>query len=884
MQLEYLKIFLSLMAVAALVCSAFKIMKEYERAVVFRLGKLLGTKGPGLIFLIPLVDRMQRIDLRLVSIDVPRQEIMTRDNVPVTVDAVVYFNIVDPARAIISIQNIYQSTFLIAQATLRSILGQVELDDLLSQQAKINQQLQQIIGATTGPWGITIPIVEIKEVTLPEEMKRAMAKQAETERERRALLIDAQGEYQAAKTLAKAGQILSDNPQSLQLRYLQTLRHISTQKSATILFPFPLDLVGPFTDGIKSFLHKEKQQTADSAAPGVTTGITPGVTMDIMPDIGEGIVPGISEEVPLHEEEEKERVSLPQEEMAAPSSSNESSSLKMSAQQLPKQPARQSTKQTASQQPPFQQPQSRPLTPALSPRGEGVERQPQQPATSNQQPGASNQQPAASNQVPVSSNQQPAASSQYPAASSQYPATSNQPPVSSNQQPAASSQYPAASSQYPATSNQPPPPQFSPQQMLLSQYQQEWRDGRLRPNSVQWLSTDRCQFSCAHCETTNKQVSQKELTASEIQKALDELAGLGCEFFSITGGEPLLRSDIFSISRHAHQLGMRVGLTTNGQATEENLKALEQARFDSVIITLDGFRNTQERLRGVDSFSISADGLSKGGLSGERSGGSDGFDGSDGFESSEGSSGSEGSYERGIRTIEFFHDLGAPSIVVSTTLLEENIMELPQLTEEVFRAGAHHLQLQPLLFQHGRPCRNSPELVKNAFRFVLEARRRGFSVEPAESFGYLGPLEPLVRAVPFFCGCGWSTFCISHEGDVLGCAVPELPGQLSGQRDGQEGGHEVGRKGSRKEGNIRTDSLKKIWEQKFTGFRRNLPDRLSESCQQCPHLQLCRGGCWLFRAQGLNPCFLPEAEQVYQEISYALYPQAVEGKSQVLPG
>jgi len=705
MQLEYLKVFISLMAVAALVCSAFRILKEYERAVIFRLGKLLGTKGPGLIFLIPLVDRMQRVDLRLVSIDVPRQDIMTRDNVPATVDAVVYFSIVDPAKAIISIQNIYQSTFLIAQSTLRSILGQVELDDLLSQQARINQQLQQIIAITTGPWGIMIPIVEIKEVTLPEEMKRAMAKQAETERERRALLIDAQGEYQAAQTLAKAGRILSDNPQSLQLRYLQTLRHISTQKSSTILFPFPLDLVGPFTDGIKGFLHKEKQQSAGTTAT----------------DIG----PGISDDVPLHEEEED--VPLPEEEMVATASPNESATV------------------SARQQPPSQQSS----------------------------------------------------------------------------------------------------PQFSPQQMLLTQYQQEWRDGRLRPQYVQWLSTDCCQFACAHCETTNSQASPKELTTTEVQKALDELADLGCEFFSITGGEPLLRNDIFSISHHAHNLGMRVGLTTNGQATEENLQALEQARFDSVIITLDGWRSTQDRLRGVkagggQSFVSAYDGPSKGGSSGE------------------------GSYERGIRTIEFFHDIGAPSIVVSTTLLEKNIMELPQLTEEVFRAGAHTLQIQPLLFQHGQPCRNSPELVKNAFRFVLEARRRGFVVEPAESFGYLGPLEPLVRTGPFFCGCGWNTFCISHEGEVLGCAVPKFTGQ--------------------KEGDIRTGSFKKIWEQKFNNFRRTLPDGLSEACQQCAHLQLCRGGCWLFRAQGLNPCFLPEAEQVYQEISYALYPKTAEGKSQVLPG
>ena len=261
MQLGLLKTFLIVIAAIALLGSTFKILKEYERAVIFRLGKLLRTKGPGLIFLIPLVDRMKKIDLRLVSIDVPRQDIMTLDNVPVTVDAVVYFLITDPARAVIGIQNIYQSTFLIAQTTLRNILGQVELDDLLSQQSKINQQLQQVVSEHTSQWGIKIPIVEIKEVTLPEEMKRVMAKQAETERERRARIIDAQGEYQAAQTLADAGKILSNTPQSVQLRYLQTLRDISLQKGSTIVFPFPLDVVDPFVQGIKKIFQQKEPET-----------------------------------------------------------------------------------------------------------------------------------------------------------------------------------------------------------------------------------------------------------------------------------------------------------------------------------------------------------------------------------------------------------------------------------------------------------------------------------------------------------------------------------------------------------------------------------------------------------------------------------------------
>ncbi|MGA1864364.1 MAG: slipin family protein, partial [bacterium] len=255
MNYGFLKILLIILGSVALIGSSFKILKEYERAVVFRLGKLLSAKGPGLVFLIPLFDRIRKVDLRLVSIDVPRQDIMTRDNVPVTVDAVVYFHVVDPAQAIITIQDIYQSTFLIAQATLRNVLGQVELDDLLSQQSKINKQLEEIITVHTKQWGIHISIVEIKEVTLPEQMKRAMAKQAETERERRARLIDAQAEYQASQTLAEAGRILSSNSQGLQLRYLQTLRDISTNKGSTILFPLPLDLLGPFVDGAKKLFQ-----------------------------------------------------------------------------------------------------------------------------------------------------------------------------------------------------------------------------------------------------------------------------------------------------------------------------------------------------------------------------------------------------------------------------------------------------------------------------------------------------------------------------------------------------------------------------------------------------------------------------------------------------
>jgi len=225
---------------------ALKILREYERAVVFRLGKLKGARGPGLIFLIPFIERMVRIDLRIITMDVPRQEVMTRDNVPVTVDAVVYFQVVNPEDSVVKVENFIKATSLIAQTTLRSVLGQAELDDLLSHRDKINKDLQQIIDEQTEPWGIKVKTVEVRDVSLPEGMKRAMAKQAETERERRAKVINAEGEFQAAQRLAEAAQIISAQPIALQLRYLQTLTEVAAENNSTTLFPIPIDLFAPF--------------------------------------------------------------------------------------------------------------------------------------------------------------------------------------------------------------------------------------------------------------------------------------------------------------------------------------------------------------------------------------------------------------------------------------------------------------------------------------------------------------------------------------------------------------------------------------------------------------------------------------------------------------
>lgn len=238
-----LGVFLVVVAIIIL-ANAVRILTEYERGVVFRLGRLIGVKGPGLFFLIPLVDRMVRVSLRTVTFDVQPQEIMTKDNVPAKVNAVVYFRVLDPAKAIVEVENYQLATMQIAQTTLRGVLGQSELDELLSEREKINSKMQQIVDEQTDPWGIKVSVVEIKEVELPDSMKRAMARQAEVERERRAKVINAQGEYQASTKLAAAAKILSQFPEAIQLRYLQTANDIAAEKNSTIVFPIPIDLLG----------------------------------------------------------------------------------------------------------------------------------------------------------------------------------------------------------------------------------------------------------------------------------------------------------------------------------------------------------------------------------------------------------------------------------------------------------------------------------------------------------------------------------------------------------------------------------------------------------------------------------------------------------------
>ena len=226
--------------------SAIKILNEYERGVIFRLGRVIGAKGPGLILLIPVIDKMVRVDLRVVAMDVPAQDVITRDNVTIKVSAVLYFRVIDPNRAIIGVENYLYATSQLSQTTLRSVCGQAELDELLASREKINTHLQEILDKDTEPWGVKVAKVEIKNIDLPQEMQRAIAKQAEAERERRAKVIAAEGEFQAAQKLSDAAKIISENPIALQLRYLQTLREVASENNSTTIFPVPIDLLTPF--------------------------------------------------------------------------------------------------------------------------------------------------------------------------------------------------------------------------------------------------------------------------------------------------------------------------------------------------------------------------------------------------------------------------------------------------------------------------------------------------------------------------------------------------------------------------------------------------------------------------------------------------------------
>ena len=239
-------LFFVVVFVVILAASAIKILREYERGVIFRLGRLIGAKGPGIIFIIPGVDKLLRISLRLVTLDIPPQDVITRDNISIKVNAVVYFRVLDPNKAVVEVENYLYATSQLAQTTLRSVVGQADLDELLSQRDKINLKLQDILDKHTEPWGIKVSLVETKQVDLPENMQRAIAKQAEAEREKRAKIIHAEGEFQAAEKLTQAANVISVNPTALQLRFLQTLAEIAVEKNSTTIFPVPIDIISAF--------------------------------------------------------------------------------------------------------------------------------------------------------------------------------------------------------------------------------------------------------------------------------------------------------------------------------------------------------------------------------------------------------------------------------------------------------------------------------------------------------------------------------------------------------------------------------------------------------------------------------------------------------------
>ena len=258
--MQFSLIFIVILVIVFLV-SALRILNEYERGVIFRLGRIIKAKGPGLIILIPVVDRMVKVSLRLVAMDVPPQDVITRDNVSVKVNAVIYFRVMDPVKAVIEVENYLYATSQLAQTTLRSVCGQAELDELLAEREKMNRELQEILDKHTDPWGVKVSNVEVKHIDLPQDMQRAMARQAEAERERRAKVINAEGEHQAADRLAEAAKVIAEHPVAIQLRYLQTLREVASENNSTTLFPIPLDLFKPFLQ-LTDLLEKKKQETS----------------------------------------------------------------------------------------------------------------------------------------------------------------------------------------------------------------------------------------------------------------------------------------------------------------------------------------------------------------------------------------------------------------------------------------------------------------------------------------------------------------------------------------------------------------------------------------------------------------------------------------------
>ncbi|MDD5440477.1 MAG: radical SAM protein [Candidatus Omnitrophica bacterium] len=339
-------------------------------------------------------------------------------------------------------------------------------------------------------------------------------------------------------------------------------------------------------------------------------------------------------------------------------------------------------------------------------------------------------------------------------------------------------------------------------------FTKQWRNRTLKAEFVQWICTYKCNFKCRHCGTAAGQAREDELNTSEILKAVDSLGKIGCRMFSVTGGEPLLRPDIFDVLGHAKSKGMSIGIVTNGYATEDYIEQLKKIQLNSVLISIDGYGENHEKIRGT-----------------------------------------KGSYEKCLKSLDLYYELKVPVRSVSTIMLDDNVDDMPKIIEDVWKHHITNQRIQPLVPEgRAKGTKNNPETIKKVLRIIHDAREKGINVEMSEGFGRLGLIEERVRSYDFFCGCGWNTFTIMHDGNIMGCPALDYP--------------ELG------EGNIREKDLERIWWNGFDKFRKTVLEDLPKKCKECRHVQACRGGCWLFRANNADPCFLKEAEEVASELGY----------------